>query len=182
MNKLFRYIAGMTAEQLSTRVLYVLVGLTVAVFALFFAVGYDIPYSEDPSFNAPLFTDTVLVFIYILVAAASAAAVCSLVRAFRHRDKDSDVVNNLPAARIAYASFGLLAVLLVLTFALGSTEPVLVNGVRYADSFWLRVTDMFINTSLALLVVAAIGVAFGLSGRSRKLRSVCRREHKKPHK
>lgn len=160
---------GMTAEQLSTRVLYVLVALTVVVFALFFAVGYDRPYSNDPQFNDPLFTDAVLWFIYILVVGACCVAVFSLARAFKRRDGADDVINNLPAAKIKYITFGLLFALLTLTFLFGSTEPVLVNGVKYTDTLWLKLTDMFLNTSLALFVVAALGVAFGLSGHSRKL-------------
>lgn len=163
------HISGMTAEQVSTRVLYVLVALTVVVFALFFAVGYDRPYVDDPSFTDPLFTDAVLWFIYLLVVAASVVSVCSLIRAVRRRSGEDSVVNNLPAARIKGCTFGLTALLLIVTFIAGSTEPVTVNGVRYTDALWLRLTDMFLNTSLVLLVLAALGVAFGLSGRSRKI-------------
>lgn len=169
MLRLRKHTGGMKAEKVSTRVLYALVALAVVVFALFFAIGYDRPYENDPSFNAPLFTDVVLLFIYVLVAGACVAAVCSLVRALRKRGGDSNVVNNLPAAKIKYATFGFTAVLLVLTFLLGSVEPVTVNGVKFTDAVWLKLTDMFLNTSLLLLVVAAAGVAFGLSGRSRKL-------------
>lgn len=169
MRKLLKHIHSLTAEQLSTRVLYVLVALTVVIFVLFFTVGYDRPYTNDPQFNAPQFTDAVLWFIYILIIGACVVGLCSLIRALRQRDSADNVINNLPAARIKYGVFGLLAVLLVLTFLLGSTEPVLVNGVKYADSLWLRLTDMFLNTSLVLLVVAAIGVAFGLSGSNRKI-------------
>lgn len=176
MPNVFKHIVGMSAEHVSTRVLYALVAVTVVVFVLFFAIGYDEPYADDPSFNAPLFTDAVLVFIYLLVLVAVAVAITSLVRAVRQRDDSSDIVNNLPATKIKYCSFGLLAVLLVVTFALGSTEPVLANGVKFTDALWLRITDMFINTSIVLLIVAAAGVAFGLSGRSRKLNL----KHQKP--
>jgi len=160
----------MNTERVSTHVLYALVALAMVVFTLFFAIGYDTPYIEDPSFNAPLFTDAVLVFIYLLVFIAVAVAVTSFVHAIKQRDVTSGIINNLPAAKIKYFSFGLLAGLLILTFALGSTEPVLVNGSKYADSMWLRITDMFINTNIVLLIMAALGVAFGLSGYSRKLK------------
>lgn len=169
MVRLPKHISGRTTEQLSNSVLYTLVAITVVVFALFFVVGYDRPYINDPSFNAPLFTDAVLWFIYILVAGACVAAFCSLIRAVRQRNGADNVVNNLPAAKIKRGTFLLLAVLLALTFLLGSTEPVLVNGVKYTDSVWLKLTDMFLNTSVVLIVIAALGVAFGLSGQSRKL-------------
>lgn len=160
----------LTAEQISTRVLYALVALTVVVFGAFFLIGYDEPYAEDPSFNAPLLTDAVLVFIYLLTFIASALAVGAVVVAFRQRDKSSAVINNVPAARISRAVVGLLCLSLLGTFLLGSSEPVLANGVEYTDRFWLKATDMFINTSFILLIVAVGGVIFGLSGYNRKVK------------
>lgn len=160
----------LTAEQVSTRVLYALVALTVVVFGAFFLIGYDEPYAEDPSFNAPVLTDAVLVFIYLLTFAASALAVEAVIVAFRQRDKSSAVINNVPAARISRVVIGLLCLTLVVTFSLGSSEPVLANGAEYTDRFWLKATDMFINTSFVLLIVAACGVAFGLSGYNRKVK------------
>lgn len=160
----------LTSEQISTRVLYALVALTVVVFGAFFLIGYDEPYADDPSFNAPMLTDAVLVFIYLLTFAASALAVCAVVVAFRRRDKSSAVINNVPAARINRAVIVLLCASLIVTFVLGSSEPVLANGAEYTDRFWLKATDMFINTSLVLLVVAVCGVIFGLSGYNRKVK------------
>lgn len=161
---------GMTAEQVSTRVLYVLVGLIVAVFGAFFLIGYDIPYEENPEFNAPKLTDLVLVFIYLLTFAAAVLAGCAVVSGFRKRDRSQDVVNNIPAAKITLGCMALLVASLVVTFALGSTAPVMVNGVQYSDAFWLRATDMFINTSIIMLIVAIAGVVFGLSGYVRKMK------------
>lgn len=163
-------MSGKTAGQVSTRVLYVLVGLIVVVFGAFFLIGYDIPYDENPEFNAPKLTDLVLVFIYLLIGAAVVLAACAVVSGFRKRDRSQDVVNNIPAAKITLGCMALLVVSLVITFAFGSTASVMVNGVRYSDAFWLRVTDMFINTSIIMLVVAAAGVVFGLSGYVRKMK------------
>lgn len=165
-----RSMKGLSTERVSTYVLYALVALTVVVFGAFFFIGYDNPYEEDPSFNAPLLTDAVLVFMYLLVAAATVAAVASVVIAFRKRDRSASSVNNIPALRIKAFTFGILGLCLVLTFLLGSSEPVVSNGVKYADAFWLKATDMFINTLLVLLVVAVCGVAFGVSGYSRKIK------------
>lgn len=161
---------GADPERVSTCVLYVLVAVAAAVFGAFFLVGYDRPYDENPEFNAPLLTDAVLVFIYVLVAAAVVLAVASAVVGFRRRDRAAAVVNNVPAAKITWGTAALLVGCLAVTFVTGSAEPVLVNGVEYADTFWLKATDMFINTSIVLLVVAVCGVAFGVSGYNRKLK------------
>lgn len=55
------------AWQMSTRMLYAMIGVTAVVFALFYLVGYDMPYVFDPDYNAPLLTDIVLIFIYLMV-------------------------------------------------------------------------------------------------------------------
>lgn len=160
----------LTAEQVSTRVLYTLVALTVVVFGVFSLIGYNEPYAEDPSFNAPVLTDAVLVFIYMLVFVASALAVGAVVVSVRRRDESSAVINNVPTARISRVVRGLLCLTLVATYGFGSSEPVLANGVEFTDRFWLKATDMFINTSFVLLIVAVCGVIFGLSGYNRKVK------------
>ena len=88
----------MTAEQVSTRVLYVLVALAVVVFGAFFLIGYDVPYEDNPEFNAPQLTDLVLVFMYVLVLLAAILAVAAVAISFKARDKSQGKVNNIPAA------------------------------------------------------------------------------------
>ncbi len=68
-----------TSEKVSTLALYLLVALTVVLFGAFFLIGYDTPYEDDPSFNAPVLTDAVLVFIYLLVFATLALTVASVI-------------------------------------------------------------------------------------------------------
>ncbi len=165
----FKNVRQLSAEQISTRVLYVLLAVIVLLFGAFFLVGYDTPFEDDPTFNAPLFTDAVLVFIYILTAATVALTACAVYRSIRGRDKTADTINNIPAAKIVWLTTGLTAASLVLTFLFGSSEPVDINGVKYSDVFWLKATDMFINTALILLFIAVCGVVFGLSGYNRKI-------------
>ena len=43
-----------------------------------------------------------------------------------------------------------------------------VNGHMFSDAFWLRMSDMFVNSSLLLLVLAAGVVAFGATRYYRK--------------
>ena len=162
-------IKSASPEKLSSLVLYALVSVVVLAFGAFFLVGYDTPSYEDPSFNAPILTDTVLVIMYLFVLAAISVLVWSLMLAMRNRGKGTGMVNNIPAAKIACGVSCLLLVCLMVTFAFGSTDAVVVNGAKYDSAFWLRATDMFINTAIVLLVVAVSGVAFGLSGYSRKI-------------
>ena len=49
----------------------------------------------------------------------------------------------------------------VLTYALSSTDALMVNGERFTDTFWLRTAGMFIGTSLLLIVVAVGAIVYG---------------------
>ncbi len=160
-------IAHWSTEKISRCVLYVLLGIVVIVFALFALVGFDIPYEENPDFNAPLFTDALIVLMWVLLIATIAFAVASIVRSYREspRAKDS---NGIPYRRINKVIGLGVAVCLSVTFALGSTAPMLINGKNYTDTLWLRVADMFVCTALILLVVAVGTMVFGATRYIRK--------------
>jgi hypothetical protein len=114
--------------------------------------------------------DLLLVVLYITLFAAVVLTLWSAVRSIRMRGPFRQVVNNIPATRIACAAALLLAVTMLLTFLLGSSSPMLINGTKYSQTFWLKASDMFINTAALLTAVAVIGVIFGVSGFNRKLK------------
>ena len=89
-------IAHWPTEHISQRVLYLLIALTVIVFALFYFVAYDRPFADDPSFNAPLFTDLLLVFMLLLVVLSCGLSVWAVMRSVRRlRGKGSGMENNV---------------------------------------------------------------------------------------
>ena len=45
-----------------------------------------------------------------------------------------------------------------LTFVLGSADPLFTNGKPFTSTFWLKATDMFIYTSLILIIGCLAGV------------------------
>ena len=122
---------------------------------LFWFVGYDTPYAEDSNFVAPLFTNVLLVFMVLL---AIGTTVWSMARALSTRGKGERTVNNIPVKKITYGVAVLTAILLLVTLALGSSDAMMVNGEEYADKWWLHVADMFVNSSLALVVVAVVAI------------------------
>lgn len=64
--------------RLSRIILVVLVALTVVVFGLFWLVGFNMPFIDDPKFNAPLLTDVVIFFVYLMLFLAITAVVLSM--------------------------------------------------------------------------------------------------------
>lgn len=121
-------------------------------------------------FSSPIFVSVLLYTIYALLLIALGLLVWSAVRSVC-RNRGEAVSNGLPVRRMAWGVLVLVAVVLGLTCLLASTEPLVINGKVFDDSFWLRVSDMLISTSLILILVAVVGVLFGLSGLSRKLRN-----------
>ena len=170
MNKL-KNLSQWPTDKLTGRILLILILLSVFIFGAFYLVGYDTPFEEDANFNAPIFTDVVLGYLYFLLVVTVIVSIVSVVRAIRQRDVNTRVVNGVPAYKIAYGSVALLVISMLLTFIFGSSTPLKVNGVAYSDTFWLKATDMFINTSIILVVVALIAVGYGLLGFNRRLDS-----------
>ena len=104
------------------------------------------------SFVSPAIADMMLWLMYITLAIAIGVTAFSVWHGLRNRRKGSDVVNGVPAGRIGWLVAGGFVLIMVVTFALGSTQPILTNGTLLTDSFWLRTADMFIYTSLILII------------------------------
>ena len=156
------------AERLSQRVFYVLVGLCVVVFGLFFTVGYDMPYIFNPELNAPIFTGVVIYTMYVLFLLALACAIWSAVKGLRASGKGESRINNVPARAISYSVFAGTAVVLLLTLLLGSSASLVVNGALFENKLLLKLSDMFIYTIGILLIVAFAAVIFGFTRYYRK--------------
>ena len=93
--------------------------------------------------------DVLLWLMYIVLAVAMLVSAYSVWHGLRNRRKGDDIINGVPAGRIGWC----VAVGFVLvTFLLGSSDPVVTNGERFADVFWLKATDMFIYTSILLII------------------------------
>lgn len=96
--------------------------------------------------------------MYITVALALVVSGVSVWKTLRLRTKDDEVINGVPQTRIAWTTAGIFVVILLLTYLLGSSEPLMSNGVSFTSTFWLKTTDMFIYTSLILIVGCFAGV------------------------
>ena len=89
--------------QLSSRIFYILIGVIVVLFALFWIIGYDMPYDDNPDYSAPLLTDALIWFMIVLTFATLGLAVLGAVNGVRKNKGENVVVNNVPARRISVA-------------------------------------------------------------------------------
>ena len=149
-------------ERISQRVLYLLIALAAVVFVLFYGIGYDRPFADNPNFNAPLFTDLLLSLILVLTVLAGGLSIWAVVRSVRKlRGSGNGIENNVPAARISRSVILGTIGIVVFSFLVASGREMLVNGRPYGDWFWLKVSDMFIYTSVILLLVTIAAAIYG---------------------
>lgn len=165
-----KHLKDLGTERLSQRLLYTLVGASAVVFALFYLVGYDLPFDDNPDFNAPLFTDVLIMLMAFVVLLALCMIGFSAWRSHRSGSRQDAVVNGVPARKIARITWLSTFGVLVIGFAVGSSAPMLVNGNDYNDWFWLKLSDMFVLASVVLLIAAIGVVLFGVTRYVRKER------------
>lgn len=147
--------------QLSSRIFYTLVTITLTLFALFRTIGYDMPYDENPGYNAPLLTGFLVWFMLALIVGTMALMAWSMIHGIRMNSTSSRIINHIPARLIAtIVSVGTMTAFAI-CFALSDTTPVKVNGASYTDGIWLRTSGMFVGTSMLMIAVAVIAVIFG---------------------
>lgn len=149
-------------------VLYALIALIVLLFGLFFLVGFDTPYDENPDYNAPLLTGVLISFTLFLLLATTVVAIASGVRSmYKYRSKHRKE-NGIRSARIIMAVAAGTMCVLLLSFLLAPVGAIKVNGALFADGFWLRVAEMFVDTSLFLLLAAFAAVGIGYTIRVKR--------------
>lgn len=88
-----------SAEQVSQRIFYILIALAVLVFGLFFLVGYDMPFEENPDFTAPLFTDVLIGLMWLFLVGGIGLAIYSMWKDYRGSRSEA-VVNGVLVRRI----------------------------------------------------------------------------------
>jgi uncharacterized membrane protein YidH (DUF202 family) len=163
-------------EKISQRVLYALVGLTALVFGAFYLIDFNRPSDVDPSFNDPLLTNVLILFMILLTVVAVVVGLWAMVRAVnldrkerRNYSVSKGKVSFVHSPLFLSVSVVLLTLLsFLIFFFVGSSKAMTINGEIYNDNFWLKASDMFINTSLLMLVVAAAAMIFGATRYYRK--------------
>ena len=120
-------------------------------------------------YESPLFIDVLLTSIYALLALTLGLTVWSMLRTLQMRNRER-LTMGIPAKRIAWSVALLLSATLALTALTADTQPLTINGHTYDSRFWLRVSDMLINTSTVLIVVAVMCVALSALGIGRLLK------------
>lgn len=148
---------GKSAYKISYYVLYALFAIIGVVLVLFYGVGFDT--TNAAGLTEPQYTDALIYLKYALVAITVALAVLAGLAQFVSSLKD----NPKGAVKTVVALIALVAVVAI-SYGMGSAEPIMVNGEPYNDTFWLKVTDMFIYSMYILGVIAAVAALINMTG------------------
>ena len=142
--------------RISSRILCVLSALIALMFVLFFLVGYNRYFEEDSQFRAPLLTDALLVFVALVLIGTLAVTAWSVVAGWRQRASAGTMVGRVPLRTLHGGIACAVLVLAGLAWVLGSSEPLLVNGMPFTSSFWLHTADMFVALCTVLIIVTLV--------------------------
>lgn len=146
---------------------YVASAVIALVFMLYYLVGYNEPAPWDDRYNAPVLTDLLILTMALLLVLSLVAVMFSVARSAKV-NKEQRVVNGVRALAIRYSVGVCVVVLMIGTFALMPTDEILVNGSAFDDTLWLRAANMFVVSSVVLMIGAVGAIVFGLLKNKRK--------------
>lgn len=134
--------------KMSYYALYVCFAVILVVLGMFFLVGYNNPVGD---MNAPEHTETLIYLMYALFGVTVGLTVIAAIAQFGAALKD----NPMGAIKSLLGLVLLVAVVLI-SYAMGSDATITANEAPYTDTFWLKITDMFIYSIYFLLGIAAL--------------------------
>ncbi len=151
----------MNLDKLSKYLLWVLMGISAVVVALFFIVGFDTPYEEDPNQNAPVFTDALLIWTIILTVASG---ICMLASFIYY------VIENGFNKSYIY-TWGLPVITIALGVGLGianKDEHMLINGQDWNNPTDIIITDASMVSIAILTLCALVAIIFSVVMNAKK--------------
>ncbi|MBQ9092598.1 MAG: hypothetical protein IJY03_01155 [Prevotella sp.] len=98
--------------------------------------------------------ELLIILMYIAVAAILCVTLWSVYHTVNIVGKTSGISNGINVRKICIAVRTGMFVMLVLSFALASTEPIDIGVTKYGDSFWLRMSNMLVFTGCMAIALA----------------------------
>lgn len=136
----------------TSAILYLLLAVAIAVFAMFFTGGYV---DADAEYLEPIYTDLVLNLSYIVIAVGLVFTVVFAAYQFIMQLMDAPM-----KALGTLASIGAFAALLFVSWSVGSGEPLAIPGYEGTQNvyFWLKLTDMWMYSAGFLLAASVVSI------------------------
>ena len=147
-------------QKVSGTVLYVMLAITLVILGMFF-FGGETPLDQrlvaDTAMEEPAQTDALIYWMYILFGIAVIITIAAAIYQFVTGFIDSPMT-----AIKSLLGLILIIVVLVISWAMGSDQPLVMPGYDGAENvpFWLKVTDMFLYTIYFLLGATVLAMLF----------------------
>lgn len=147
--------------KVSYYVLYAMFAIILVVLGLFYfggdAQGNAVLTNVDTEMWQPAQTDTLLFLIYGLLFLAVVATVVAFLFQFGAALKDNPV-----KALKSLIGVIILAVVVIVAWAMGSDQPLNIPGYGGSDNvpFWLKITDMFLYSIYILFGATVLAIIF----------------------
>lgn len=147
-------------QKVSGTVLYVMLAITLVILGMFFFGGetpLDQRLGADTAMEEPAQTDALIYWMYILFGIAVIITIAAAIYQFVTGFIDSPMT-----AIKSLLGLILIIVVLVISWAMGSDQPLVMPGYDGAENvpFWLKLTDMFLYT-IYIMMGAMILLIFG---------------------
>ena len=147
-------------QKVSGTVLYVMLAITLVILGMF-CFGGETPLDQrlvaDTAMEEPAQTDALIYWMYILFGIAVIITIAAAIYQFVTGFIDSPMT-----AIKSLLGLILIIVVLVISWAMGSDQPLVMPGYDGAENvpFWLKLTDMFLYT-IYIMMGAMILLIFG---------------------
>lgn len=147
-------------QKVSGTVLYVMLAITLVILGMFF-FGGETPLDQrlvaDTAMEEPAQTDALIYWMYILFGIAVIITIAAAIYQFVTGFIDSPMT-----AIKSLLGLILIIVVLVISWAMGSDQPLVMPGYDGAENvpFWLKLTDLFLYT-IYIMMGAMILLIFG---------------------
>ncbi len=143
-------------RKLSSWTLLIISVITVIVVGMFFGGGVEDPAAENKNY---IYTELLLNWTYLVFFITIIALVVLGVWQYA-----SVLRTNPKGALMSLVVLVLFALLLIITYSMGDGTPLTTlnaDSQTYNTSFWLKCTDMWIQSTIVLFVLIIVAICWG---------------------
>lgn len=143
-------------RKLSSWTLLIISLITIAVLGMFFGGGVEDPAAENKNY---IYTDLLLNWTYVVFFITIVVLAVLAVWQF-----SSILKTNPKSALTSLIVLVLFALLLIITYSMGDGTPLTTlnaDAQTYNTSFWLKATDMWIQSTIVLFVAIVAVISAG---------------------
>ena len=151
-------------EKLSKYTLWAGMGISIVILILFYVIGFDNEFVENPKFNDPALTDVLLIWTYFLVAVAVIVTLWSLFHGLTTKGTGTSKDTGL-AAHTSSIAWGICVVSLILGAIYGfmvKDETLFINNKAWTGPTDIIITDTCMISIVILTIVTVVATAWSM--------------------